>query len=851
MKMEIISPNKWQNKSLSEDEIAKSVKNRAEAVCKNREDLAKELGKVLSNVEEQKKRIDSIVTNILNILDKLPLREDEAIRNCCKALLSKYYDYENDIRVLEKRFQNKKIRVISFGDKSQGKSSFTKAYTGLPDSVVAVKSPTDNIDKTGATNVIIHKDGVSVENPEIFVVLKKKDSILEAVNKCLGELSKYGLTIKGKIKFTSWEELYEILEDEKEKAKIKKEIDDFNPPAENKDPVFLAMRTMLSNVFMEKSDFSEVNKTGGTSDYYTKGKKIGLESLPMYNDMQFKGNQRYITVSEIRIFVDLQHEGMFENIEICDTKGFSVRAGGDMWKSDLYKEIGNSDAAFSIQMVGQKGNSDVNFYGGLSKECKNYPKELADLRLKHYALLNILNGINSNNFENELKEIKEFDIYNTIYAGALTEDAIFDETPLDMKEFVNYVIYDMMIKVVKSTQKTDNNLMKRINDYPEEIRKLRKDLQSSLSCVDNFETKDWDAYIKEIIIEKIPIVVKDLNGFADKNGVVHKNLDGEGNGINDESKKAKWRVRNPQNNTPQNAVETYAKEDLSDDESNNDTPEACTGVYNMITNKKESKKYNNYDDAIKGAVTKVCDDVYDDYVKNNPGAGTASNIGAFIDDVSLKVFNRIRDNVNKYVEISINGKIDEFRNGLFRIIWKGFGLNKFYSDENNFKAEWLEDTRPNLIKDWHTQYNDIIGLSGAEAIFPRLSYSVLRYYFKDAEPLSEEKNRNFEIVVEKTRLEDAFVNAYRCHNFEDRYRQCTKTNAGKRSVHSAVTAGLLDKKDFAVKLLSLYKLLSPNEYVNKLCESDMINDEKKNEFENQKLMNELKEAYSNLISLSF
>lgn len=849
--MEIIRPNDWQNKSLSEDKIAQSVKDRAEAICKNRKELAERLGDVLSNVEEQKRRIDSIVTNILNILNKLHLEEDKAIRNCCKALQSKYDDYENDICALQKRFQNKKIRVISFGDKSQGKSSFTKAYTGLPDSVVAVKGKDDNIDKTGATNVIIHKDRVSVENPEIFVVLKRKESILESVNKCFGELSKCGLTIKGKNKFTSWEELYGILINEKEKAEIKKEIDEFNPSAENKDSDFIAMRTMLSNVFMEKSDFSEINKTGDTSDYYTKGKEIGLESLPMYNDMQFEGKQRYMTVSEIRIFVDLQHDRMFENIEICDTKGFSVSAGGDMWKSDLYKEIGNSDAAFSIQMVGQKGNAAVNFYGGLSKECKNYPKELADLRLKHYALLNIYNGINSNNFENGLGDIKDLDIYNTIYAGALTEDAIFEGKPLNMKEFVNYVIYDMMNKVVESTQKTDNNLMKRINDYPEEIRKLREDLQSSLSCVDNFETKDWDAYIKDIIVEKIPKVVEDLNLFAGENGVVHKDLNGDGNGRNNENGEAKWGVRNTPNYTPQNTAETYAQEDLSDNESKDNSQMESSGVYKMITRNEGNKKYENVEEAIGEAITKVCDGVYVDYVVKNPGAGAAYNIGAFIDDVSLKVFNNIRDNVNEFVKISVNDEIDKFRNELFHKIWEGFGLNHFYSDGKDFKADWLEDKRSELIKKWHTQYNDIIGLSGGEAIFPRLSYSILCIYFKDVDPLKEEQNRDFKIVVDKKRLEKAFVVAYRYHNFIERYRQCTKSNAGKRSVHSAVIAGFIDREDFAIKLLSLYKLLSPNGYVDKLCESDMINEEKKNEFKNQELKNELKESYSNLISLPF
>lgn len=117
--------------------------------------------------------------------------------------------------------------------------------------------------------------------------------------------------------------------------------------------------------------------------------------------------------------------------------------------------------------------------------------------------------------------------------------------------------------------------------------------------------------------------------------------------------------------------------------------------------------------------------------------------------------------------------------------------------------------------------------------------------------MEEERNRNFEEVVVKKHLEEAFVLAYKYHKFKERYRQCTKSNAGKRSVHSAVTAGFIDRDDFSAKMLNLYKLLSPNDYVKKLCESDLINEEKKNEFENQKLMKELKEIYSNLISLSF
>ena len=741
--MEIIRPNDWQEKSklLNQDDIAKKVKEKAEAVCKNRKELADKLGVVLSKVEEQKGRVDTIVTNILNVLDKLNLEEKEAIREYCKNLRSKYIDYENDISVLQKRFQNKKIRVISFGNKSQGKSSFTKAYTELPDSVVGVKPPKDNEDKTGATNIIIHKDKVPAENPEIYVVLKRKESILESVNKCLGQLSMCGLTIKGRNKFTSWKELYDILKNEEEKAEIKKDIDEFNPPVENRVLGFSPMRKMLSKVFMKNTDFSEVDETESTSDFYTIGKEITLESLPMYNDMQFKGKQRYMTVSEIRIFVDLQHDGMFENIEICDTKGFSVQAGGDMWKSDLYKEIGNSDAAFSVQMVGQNGNQDEDFYGGLSNDYKNYPNDLADLKLKHYALLNIFDGIDCKNFENALDDIRKEDIYNTIYAGVLLENAKFDKKTLNMNQFVNYIIYDMMNKVVVSTQETDNRLMKKINCYPEEIRKLREDLQSSLSCVNDFEIKDWDAYIKELIVKKIPKVVKDLNEIAKKSGVVYKGSDGGNNEKNNENvelKRSGWKTKNssPENNTLQDAVETHAQEDLSDNESKDNSQHEPSEVYKMITQDEGSKKYENVEKAIDEAIIKVCDGVYNDYVKENPGAGAAYNIGAFIDDVSLKVFSKIRDNINEFVKISVNGEIDKFRNELFCKIWKAFGLNNFYPEGNDFKAEWLEDKRSELIKKWHTQYNDIIGLSGAEAIFPRLSYSILRIYFRDIQLIS-------------------------------------------------------------------------------------------------------------------
>lgn len=851
--MEIIRPNDWQekSKSLNQDNIAKKVKEKAEAVCKNRKELADNLGVVLSKVEEQKIRVDTIVTNILNVLDKLDLEEKEAIRECCKNLRSKYIDYENDISVLQKRFQNKKIRVISFGKKSQGKSSLTKAYTGLPDSVVAVKGDTDE-DKTGATNIIIHKKGVPADNPEIYVVFKKRERILEGVNKCINALSECG----GIEKFSKWEDLYAILCDDNQKHNMYDKIARLQQPHGKAIQGFLYLQKMLQNVFGEYSDFSDVDKEL-KSEYFTDGKKISLEELPMYNDMQFKGKQKYMTVSEIRIYVDLEHNDMFENIEICDTKGISLLAGGDMWKADLYKEIGNSDAIFSVQMLGQKGGYADQFYSDLNDQRKDYPRDLDCLNLKHYALLNICTGSSSNDVDSVLDAIKNADIYNTIYAGALLENAKFDGKPLDMNQFVNYVIYDMMNKVVVSTQKTDNRLMKKINCYPEEIRKLREDLQSSLSCVNDFETKDWDAYIKELIVKKIPEVVKDLNEIAKKSGVVYKGSDGGNNEKSNENVEVKrssgWGTKNSssENNTQQDAVETHAQEDLSDNERKDNSQKEPSEVYKMITQDEGSKKYENVEKAIDEAIIKVCDDVYNDYVKENPDAGAACNIGAFIDDVSLKVASKISDNINEFVKISVNGEIDKFRNELFCKIWKAFGLNNFYPEGNDFKAEWLEDKRSELIKKWHTQYNDIIGLSGAEAIFPRLSYSILRLYFKDAEPLEEERNRNFEKVVVKERLEEAFVVAYKYHKFKERYRQCTKSNAGKRSVHSAVTAGFIDRDDFSAKLLNLYKLLAPNDYVKKLCKSDLINEDKKNEFENQKLKKELKETYSNLISLSF
>ncbi len=861
--MATILPSQWRSSSLRKSEIEQQVKSGAQVVCDRRKNKANELFTRLKDAEQALVFIKGISRDIEDALAKVKSSsKNDKVKDSAKQLLSLLDEYVKELRRLHSRFANQKIRIISFGSRSQGKSSFTKKYTQLPDLVVSVKEPDNSLDKTGATSRIIHKAGVSSQKPEIKVVLRTQEEILKIVNTCLSKLSPCGLSIQGKTSFSTWSDLYSILSNEKQKEGIFKDI---NSVVQGNQTIagFGSMRQTLLEIFKKNSDFSEVNEAA-QPHYFNidEGKPIELEDLPMYNDMQCSTACKYMTVSEIKIYVDLGHNGMFENIEVCDTKGMSADAGGNLWEQELYKIIGNCDAAFSVQMSGGPavGKADQEFYENLNKERENFKELLTDLELRHYAIINAVDGTKITNIQPLLNMLEPLNISQSIYVGALKDNAIFDGITLNMQDFVDYVIYDMMRSVIINTNTTDQNLLRKCDEYPAKIEKNRNDLILALASFDSIPTKDWDEIIKRILKTKRDEVIVELTEWAKQQNVFipTSNVNEVNEGL-DNSNKIEIDDDDDEDDShvsiSQNAI---AQENLQLPDEKHDIS-VSDGLYKMITGQKADKKVKGlqYEEVIKTAIGSIFDDFYGKtgVEKGKYGSdlvGSAADAGAYIDALAQDIYDFILGNINRmFAPDSKNPGVDTFREELFAQIWNSFSLESFYENEK-FSEKVLIDSQKELnserLKNWAICYNTTGGSEGGTPIIPRPSYCILSSYFKLAENPSEDRLISGQNLLDKEQLKQAVVNSYLYHDYVNRFMEKQRNAAaGKRSLLMAVLADLNHGK-FVEELFLLYKLKSPTGYIKKMIDNGMISKDDEKEYEAQQYIESLKTSKTRLVN---
>ncbi len=874
-------PENWSGIQLAPKDIEDKVKEGAECVCRRREEKASTLAQQLKSAGELQSSITSVSSTIYGSIDKVkvPATTKENIRTSLGELHKLIGEYIACLESLHKRFQNQKIRIISFGSRSQGKSSFTKKYTGLPDAVVAVKG-NDNVDKTGATSIIIHKEGVDCNAPEIRVVLRTKQEILKAVNVCLASLSECGFKPSGKTHFSLWDELYAVLSNDKLKSVIYKELEDLKQ-GNALICGFMSKRSTLLDIFKPTSDFSEVD-AAALPEYFEKGKgkPISLSELPKYNDMTCTSDSRYMTVSEILIFVDLKRNGMFENIEVCDTKGMSVDAGGDMWEEELYRQIGNSDAAFSIQMtcVPAVGAADQKFYDDLNDERKRYPSFLRDLRLKHYAILNVWDGAGSLGLKSTVEKINNLNITQNIYVGALKEKAVFDSEVLDMGKFVEFVVYNMIQQVVITTYTTDQNLLNECAAYPGKIREERNKLVEYLTEFDSIPIKEWDKIIMGLIHDKKRKDVKEeITKWAKSKHVQITSSFSSSSGhdsLEEAAKKGSYSVVDEDEDEdymPTSKSNTAEGDDIPKENlvvgPKSDDPRLAEGVFKMIAGKEEFnrsieskiKGKDNANEAVKLAIGCVFDKFFD-AAGSGMGRygtdlhGTSSDIGSFIDALSQDVYDCIHHNANQqFAPDSQNPSVVEFRHGLFSTLWRQFHLDLFFAGAD-FDEKFLKPKEgkplPKRLENWAICYNSTGGSEGGTPILPRKSYNILQCYFKKAEDLSEDDLSSSKKIVDKDKLREAFIQAYLYHDYVSRYNEKQRNAAiGKRAVLQAVMADL-DIQDFAEELFKLYTTADPIDYINKLIQAGLITPQDEDEYNAQKYIETLKAAKTQLTSIS-
>lgn len=858
--MRIYKPEDWMSAVLDTSTIQAEVKKNASEIRIRRIGKAKELEASFVKIAQEKQSISSMLEQTQEALSKLAVssQNKETLNRLIIELENAYSQYEYITRNLAKRFQNAKIRVIAFGPKSQGKSSFIKSFTKLPDEIVPTK-PNGNKDKTGTTCIYLHKQGVPVDNPEIYVVFRRPEEILSIVNNSLSFLSKAGLKICGKSFFSTWSELKEVFDrSDDEKQRIFDVISSLTQDTKSSIPGFIAHRETLEKIFQPKADYSEINGDIN-SDYFDKekGKKISMSEFPMYNDMQYNGLKRFPIVSEIHIFADLKRDNMFENIEICDTKGFSIEAGGSAWEEEVYSEISICDAAFSIRMDGNQstGDSFGEFYQKINDEKANHPDKFKDLSLKHYIIVNPFSGSDPEEIIEDCKKISSYEIAQSIYIGALLDKAKYGSDILSLQKFVDFVVYNMIKKIVINTNLTDKNLetalegkKKVIEVKMAEIRQLLEGINKGLPE----KELNWDDVIINSLFKRKRDVENDIEKYAQSEKIILPTTKAKEDNKMDSPQNANGNMWDDDDEDESYMNDTssdsnLSEEDISTNENIPDERDISVGIYNMLTHE-DLEKHDDISN--QQAVELAIGRLFDKNIKiaGNQGIflkqniiGTAKYIGSFVDHLSSLIFNEINQNVNHYfISNSNKGNLSEFKNKVFNIIWEGFYINHFCEFEK-FDIESLKTLIKSntqkypMFKTWVENY-ETTGDNKATCIYPRTSYAILKAYFDSVSelPSEEELRSNTHPIFKKEELKHAVITAYMFHDYVTRYKeQINNDISNKRNVLTAIISDMGGEQKYVYELLDLYKSLRPHEYGKILGECGLISSEDKAKFENQ------------------
>ena len=111
-----------------------AIKEGARLICDRRGRYADTISKDVERIKGEISVIESLIETIEENSSVLESSQESELKSLCEALKKSLNAYLKKAQSLRSRFNNKKIKVLAFGLKSEGKSTFTRRYTGLPES---------------------------------------------------------------------------------------------------------------------------------------------------------------------------------------------------------------------------------------------------------------------------------------------------------------------------------------------------------------------------------------------------------------------------------------------------------------------------------------------------------------------------------------------------------------------------------------------------------------------------------------------------------------------------------------------------------------------------------------------
>lgn len=435
---------------VNEGESIASIIQKAKAIVDARKENAIPLQQAKENTLSGLENLHSFLEKVmLNIADYV---EDQVLVNKITEesdrILQNIPLFKKTAEVLCSRLGEGKIRIVSIGEKSQGKSLFTQIFTGLhPESkILKVKAHNDTRDCTGAVNTFYHKDGQN--RPLIRVEFLTVTDIVENIKSAIGliqdEIHNPNWTLKGVESICDKSGLKLFLTNTNHQAEITSLV--INPE----------IKSSLGQYFGNEEETSFVDLLGRPSI------PVPESDVDEYNDMQHS-SRHYLAVKRINITLDLFREGLFQYFEVADTKGLSAEAGAVANQNIIYDVINESDAVFSISRTGQQQN--WKFY---NQALGDHYRNNAVFKNKHFAIINVEEGFPMASADAGTKFLDDQKLSNFCYIGRLFEDSETDSTDLSIpksdngenyctpKSFVDNLIIHMLGKIANHITEIDN-----------------------------------------------------------------------------------------------------------------------------------------------------------------------------------------------------------------------------------------------------------------------------------------------------------------------------------------------------------------------------------------------------------
>lgn len=700
--------------------ISQRRKDNADSVRAAKLTIEKKATETINNIKSIQSNIPSMVE-----AGHFSPSEGDSIIQSCKTISDYIIDYQNDINILYDRISHGKIRISSVGLHRQGKTIFTRLFTGLGPDILP--SHTGATDTTGTLVVLNHVKENTETSYKVYFYTKKE--ILKTVNDYINNIrsKRRNWTIRGKTEINSIEELKEL-------RGCDNEIQNLNKDSMAEEAIKIDYIDGLAPYFRFPSQ-GEIDWIDCLTENEEEPKILDsvydINKYILMNESRARTNDDpeiikktlYLAVRAVHINVPFERNGdLFDLIEIVDTKGGGTSAGSHV-NEEIKRAIDMSDAVFSLHKT---TTTEYNFYDELSKL---YGLR-SGLQEKHFVIINKVvmrdkdNNIEKNNDVNIAKEkLAEFNQAGISYCGDLCDD--------DALTFANYIIADMLYHIAKYVNKFDNDRIIKCNTL---VDTINKEITNLCLALDNpYQSFDENMAVRKNITKMIA-TAKEYIEEQIKNGNQEEN--------------------------------PYDSPDYSELKSKN---EVVKSLYWLITGnndhisespkvlENEKRVYTDMFNTPEDVECELISAVYDVFPKvKSQKQANEEHVGEYIE----YCVNRLNQSIAKrFNDLTIQERIGvKERDEIFNALWTILKLDHCYSSDKNWENCNI-DGENKFFSELCSIFKEVIHSAGDKSQETLYAYKILKTYFRNAD--------DFEDITPPVYVDDSKLRAIIAHSFNE------------------------------------------------------------------------------------